>query len=292
METNVKTTAKPKRKQSKLYDIWRQLKKNKLAVVSLIILIIMILLAIFGPFFTKYSYEEQSRDSYAPVSADHPLGTDKLGRDTLSRLLYGARASLRMGFISVAVSAVIGCLIGAFAGYYGKWVDNIVMRLLDVYQAIPMMLLCIVLAAIMGPSLRNAILALGISGVPGYARLMRATVLTVRENEYIESSKAIGLKDTVIILRHIFPNAIAPVIVQITMGIGSMILAGSALSFIGLGAQPPLPEWGCMISDARNVMRAHPEQAIYPGIFIMLTVLSTNLLGDGLRDALDPRLRR
>ncbi len=292
MEAKASAEAKPAKKKSKLYDIWRQLKKNKLAVASLIILIAIILLAIFGPFFMKYSYEEQGSDRYAAPSAEHVLGTDKLGRDTLSRLLYGARASLRMGFISVAFSAVIGCLIGAFAGYYGRWVDNLVMRLLDVYQAIPMMLLCIILAAILGPSLQNAIFALGISGVPGYARLMRASVLSVRENEYIEAAKAIGLSNAVIILRHVIPNALAPAIVQVTMGIGSMILAGSALSFIGLGAQPPLPEWGCMIADARNVMRAHPEQAIYPGIFIMLTVLSTNLLGDGLRDALDPRLRR
>lgn len=283
---------KTAKKKSKLYDIWRQLKKNKLAIVALVVLVLLILVAIFGPFIAPYSYEAQSaRDSYAKPSAQHLLGCDKLGRDIFSRLIYGARQSLKMGFIAVSVSAVIGCTIGAIAGFYGRWVDSLVMRLLDVYQAIPMMLLCITLAAILGPSLRNAIIALGISGVPGYARLMRASVLTVREKEFIESARAIDMSGPEIILKHIIPNAIAPIIVEITMGIGSTILAGASLSFIGLGAQPPIPEWGYMISDARGVMRNHPTLAIYPGICIMLTVLSCNLLGDGLRDALDPRLR-
>ena len=280
-----------KRQYSKLYDIWRQLRKNKLAVVALVILILLILMAIFGPFIAPYSYEEQTSDRYSGPSADHLLGTDRLGRDTFSRLIYGARQSLKMGIIAVAFSAIVGCTIGAVAGFYGKWVDNLCMRLLDIYQAIPMFLLCVTLAAILGPSLRNAIIALGISGVPSYARLMRASVLTVREKEYVESAKAIGLSGPTIIVKHIIPNAIAPIIVEITMGVGAMILAGASLSFIGLGAQPPVPEWGYMISDARNVMRDHPELALYPGICIMLTVLSCNLLGDGLRDALDPRLR-
>jgi len=283
---------KQKRKYSKLRDIWRRLKKNKLAVVALIVLVILLLVALFGPLIAPYSYEAQDAgNSYAKPSAEHLLGTDKLGRDIFSRLVYGARQSLKMGIIAVAFSAVVGCAIGAIAGYYGRWVDNLCMRLLDIYQAIPMFLLCVTLAAILGPSLKNAILALGISGVPGYARLMRASVLTVREKEFIESAKAIDLSGPSIILKHVIPNAIAPIIVEITMGVGAMILAGASLSFIGLGAQPPIPEWGYMISDARNVMRDHPTLALYPGICIMLTVLSCNLLGDGLRDALDPRLR-
>lgn len=284
-------TPKTLKKKSKIADIWHQLKKNKLAVVSIFVLAVLILIAIFGPLIAPYSYEVQSNASYAKPSAEHLLGTDKLGRDIFSRLVYGSRQSLLMGFVAVFCSAIIGCTIGAIAGYYGKWVDNLIMRLLDIYQAIPMMLLCITLAAILGPSLRNAIIAMGISGVPGYARLMRASVLTVREKEFVESAKAIDMSGAQIIVKHIIPNAMAPIIVEITMGIGAMILAGSALSFIGLGAQPPIPEWGYMISDARNVMRDHPTLALYPGICIMLTVLSCNLLGDGLRDALDPRLR-
>ncbi len=283
---------KRRRNSSKLYDIWRRLRKNKLAIVALVVLILLVLIAILAPWIAPHSYEKQNaKNGYASPSSEHLLGTDKLGRDTFSRLIYGARQSLKMGIIAVAFSAVVGCAIGAIAGYYGKWVDNLCMRLLDVYQAIPMFLLCVTLAAILGPSLQNAIIALGISGVPGYARLMRASVLTVRENEFIESAKAVGIGGPSIIINHIIPNAIAPIIVEITMGVGAMILAGAALSFIGLGAQPPVPEWGYMISDARSVMRAHPELALYPGICIMLTVLSCNLLGDGLRDALDPRLR-
>ena len=196
-----------------------------------------------------------------------------------------------MGIISVAFTAAIGILLGSVAGYYGGWVDNLSMRLLDIYQAVPMFLLSVSLAAILGPSLRNAIIALGIGTVPGYARIMRASVLTVREKEYVEAARAINASDIRIIFKYIIPNSIGPLIVQITMGVGSCILAGSALSFIGLGVQPPVPEWGAMISDARRVMREHPTHALYPGLCVMISVLACNLLGDGLRDALDPRLK-
>lgn len=281
-----------KRKNSRLREIWFQLKKNKLAVVALIILIILIIVAILAPVIAPYHYAEQHpKDSYAPPSAKYLLGTDKLGRDIFSRLIYGSRYSLSMGVIAVAIAAVIGITVGSVAGYYGGWVDNLLMRFLDVYQSIPMFLLCVTLAAILGPSLRNAIIALGICTVPGYARIMRATVLTVREKEYIEAEKAINAKDPRIILKHIIPNAMAPIIVEITMGVGSCILSGASLSFIGLGAQAPISEWGAMISDARSVMREAPQLSLYPGICVMLAVLSCNLLGDGLRDALDPRLK-
>ena len=283
---------KRQRKKSRLSEIWRQLKKNKLAVVALFVLILLVLVAILAPLLAPYPYSQQNpKLSNAGPSAQHLLGNDKLGRDILSRLIYGTRQSLAMGVVSVAIAAVIGITIGAIAGYYGGWVDNLSMRLLDIYQAIPMFLLSVSLAAIMGPSLRNAIIALGIGTVPGYARIMRASVLTVREKEYIEAAKAINAGDGRIILKHVIPNAIGPMIVQITMGVGSCILAGSALSFIGLGAQPPVPEWGAMISEARNVMREHPTHALYPGICVMISVLACNLLGDGLRDALDPRLK-
>jgi len=283
---------KKARKKSRLYDIWRQLRKNKLAVAALVVLVLLILLAIFAPIIAPYPYAQQNvKLSNAPPSAEHLLGNDKLGRDILSRLIYGTRQSIQMGIIAVAIAATIGIIVGAIAGFYGRWVDNLCMRLLDIYQAMPMFLLCVSLAAIMGPSLRNAIIALGIATVPGYARIMRASVLTVREKEYVEAARAIEASNTRILRKHIIPNAIAPLIVQITMGVGSCILAGSALSFIGLGVQPPIPEWGAMISDARAVMREHPTHALYPGVCIMLCVLSCNLLGDGLRDALDPRLK-
>ena len=283
---------KPRRKKSKIVDVWHQLKKNKLAVVSLVVLIILFVIAIIGPLIAPYDFDlTNPQNAYALPSAEHLLGTDKLGRDLLSRLIYGARQSLELGVFAVAIAAVIGCTIGAIAGYYGRFVDNILMRVLDIYQAVPMFLLGLCRAAILGPSLRNAIIALGISTVPGYARIMRASVLTVREREFVEAARAIDISDAGLILKHIIPNAMAPVIVEITMGIGSCILSGAALSFIGLGVQPPTPEWGSMISEARSVMREAPWMAMYPGICIMITVLACNLLGDGLRDALDPRLK-
>ena len=284
--------AKKPKKQTRLHEIWVQLKRNKLAVVSMFVLIALVLVAILAPVLAPYYYDEQNvANKYAPPSAEHLLGTDKLGLDILSRLIYGTRASLTMGIVAVLIGGLIGILIGAISGYYGNWVDNLMMRLLDIYQAIPMFLLCVALAAILGASLRNAIIALGLGIVPGYARIMRASVMTVRETEYIESAKSINCGVFRIITKHIIPNAIGPMIVQLTMGVGSCILSGAALSYIGLGVQPPTPEWGSMISEARAVMRQYPTHAIYPGICIMIAVLACNLLGDGLRDALDPRLK-
>jgi len=283
---------KRKRRKSSAYDVWRRLKKNRLAVVALFVLILLVLVAILAPVISPYPYEQQnSKHTYETSSSQFLLGTDKLGRDVLSRLIYGSRQSLSMGAIAVAIAAVIGVTIGAVAGFYGGWADNLSMRFLDIYQSIPVFLLCVTLAAILGPSLRNAIIALGISTIPIYARITRATVLTVREKEYVEAARAVNARVPRLIMRHIIPNCMAPIIVEITMGMGGAILAGSALSFIGLGVQPPVPEWGAMISDARSVMREHPTLALYPGLCVMLTVLSFNLLGDGLRDALDPRLK-
>ena len=287
-----KQTKKKKRKTSRAAEIWHQLKKNKVAVASLIVLLLIILIAILAPVIAPYSYEQQFRDiPFDPPSAEHLLGTDPVGRDILSRLIYGSQQSLQIGLLAVAIAAVIGIFIGAIAGYFGGWVDNLVMRFLDIYQSIPYLLLCVTLAAVLGPSLKNAIIAIGVGMVPSNARLMRASILSVREMEYVEAAKSINASNARIILRHILPNSISPMIVAITMGMGNAILAGSAMSFIGLGAQPPIPEWGAMISDARNYMRAYPMLAVYPGLCVIITVLAFNLLGDGLRDALDPRLK-
>ncbi len=280
------------RKKSQAAEVWHQLKKNKLAVISLFVLIAVVLIAILAPVIAPYDYTAQDvKNANAPSSREHLLGTDKLGRDILSRILIGSRASLVMGFTAIAIGAVVGIIIGAVSGYFGGWTDNIIMRLLDVYQAIPMLLLCISLAAILGPSLRNAIIALGVGMVPGYARMMRASVMTVRDKEYIESAKSKNCSTVRILAKHIIPNAIGPMIVQITMGVGGCILSGAGLSFIGLGVQPPAAEWGAMISEARGAIRQYPTHALYPGLCIMISVLACNLLGDGLRDALDPRLR-
>jgi peptide/nickel transport system permease protein len=282
----------PNKKRSAIEEVWRRLKKNKVAVVSLFVIIILILIAIFAPLIAPYAYDTQhSGKAFASSSREFLLGTDRLGRDILSRLIYGSRQSLLLGLVSIFFAAILGIFIGAIAGFYGRWADNLLMRLLDIYQSIPMLLLCITLSAILGPSLRNAIIALSVSMMPQFARLMRASILTVREMEYIDAAKSVNNSNLQIILHHIIPNAISPLIVTITMQIGGCILVGSMLSFIGLGVQPPNPEWGTMISDARNYMRSHETLALYPGICIMITVLAFNLLGDGLRDALDPRLK-
>ena len=280
------------KKRSRFGEIWHRLKKNKAAMVSLFVIAFIILVALFAPILAPYSYEYQDYSaSYAPHSREHLLGADKLGRDLLSRIIWGSRQSIQLGVIATAIASVIGIIIGSIAGYYGGWTDILIMRALDIYQSIPMFLMCVTLAAAMGPSLRNAIIAIGIAMVPGPARLIRASILTVREQEYIEAARTINVGNARIIRRHIIPNAIAPLIVSITMSIGGNILAGAGLSFIGLGAQPPIPEWGALISDARNIMREHATLALYPGICIMIAVLAFNLLGDGLRDALDPRLK-
>jgi peptide/nickel transport system permease protein len=280
------------KKKSRIREVWRQLRKNKIAVVSLFVIVFIIFVAVFAPLLAPYSYEAQdTRHTLAAPSSEYLLGTDRLGRDILSRLIYGSRQSLQIGALSTGIAAAAGIVIGAIAGYYGGWRDNLIMRLLDIYQSIPMFLLCVTFAAVLGPSLRNAIIAIGISMVPGFARLMRASILSVREMEYVKAAKSINASSVRIIVKHIIPNAIAPLIVSITMGIGSSALAGAGLSFIGLGVQPPIPEWGGMISDARNFMRDHGTLALYPGICVMVTVLAFNLLGDGLRDALDPRLK-
>jgi len=280
------------KKQSRISEIWKQLKKNKAAVISLFVIIAVVLVAIFASVLAPYPYDKQDYSCvYAKPSAEHLLGTDGLGRDLLSRLIYGTRQSLLLGVFSTAVAAVIGVFFGAIAGYYGKWVDNLIMRFFDIYQSIPMFLLCVTLAAVLGPSLKNAALSIGLSMVPGAARMTRASILSVRGNEYIEAARTINASNPHIILKYIIPNAIAPVIVYVTMCIGMNILSGAMLSFIGLGAQPPLPEWGSMISDARAVMRDHGTLALYPGVCVMIVVLAFNLLGDGLRDAMDPRLK-
>ena len=281
-----------RKKKSRFGDTWRRLKKNKAAMVSLFIIIAIILVAVLAPVIAPYPYDEMDYSkSFDPPNRNNLLGTDKVGRDILSRLIYGAGQSLQLGVIATAIASVIGIIIGAIAGYFGGWTDNLIMRFFDIYQSIPMFLLCVTLAAVMGPSLQNAILAIGISMVPAPARLMRASILSIREMEYVEAAKAINAGSARIIRKHIVPNAIAPMIVFITMNIGMNILAGAGLSFIGLGAQPPIPEWGSLVSDARNIMRDHGTLALYPGICIMITVLAFNLLGDGLRDALDPRLK-
>jgi peptide/nickel transport system permease protein len=280
-------------KNRKLVEVWRRLRKNKAAVFGLVIIAILLLTALFAPLIAPYHYDEQNLDeAFISPSARHVMGTDNFGRDILSRIIYGSRISLMVGFIAVGIGMVIGGTLGAISAYYGGVTDNIIMRLIDVLLAMPNILLAISISAALGPGLVNAMIAVGIGTVPNYARVTRASVLTVKEREYVEAARCIGAKDGRIIVTHIIPNALAPMIVQATLGVASAILSAAALSFIGLGIQPPTPEWGAMLSAGRSYIRDYWYIVTFPGLAIMVTIFALNLFGDGLRDALDPRLKR
>ena len=281
-----------KRRNSQFWLTLGRLKRNHLAMVGLVIIVVMIILALLAPYISPYPYEAADfKNRYATPSAEHWFGTDELGRDIFSRLLYGSRYSLRIGLISVAISAIGGIFFGALAGYFGGAVDNIIMRLLDVLQTMPGIVLAIAISAALGPGLTNSVIALSISSIPGYARMTRASILNVRKMEYLEAATSINCSNARIIWKHVLPNALSPLIVQATMGIAGAIMGAAMLSFIGLGVQPPTPEWGAMLSAGRNYLRDYPHLCIFPGVMIMMAVLSLNMLGDGLRDALDPKLK-
>ncbi|WP_025678622.1 nickel transporter permease [Paenibacillus polymyxa] len=274
-------------------DAWRAFRHNKMAFVGLSIIIFFVIIALIAPWIAPFDYKEQNLVSrLQPPSAEHWFGTDDLGRDLLTRTLYGARISLWVGFLSVIGSMIVGTALGLIAGFYGKWADMIISRLFDILLAFPGILLAIAIVAIPGPSLENALYAIAIVNVPTYGRLVRSKVLSVKTEEYITSARALGANNRRIILRYILPNSLTPIIVQGTLGIGTAIIEAAALGFLGLGAQPPEPEWGKMLSDSRQYIQNAPWTVIFPGISIMLTVLGFNLMGDGLRDVLDPRAKR
>ncbi len=273
-------------------DAWRRLRKNKSAMLGLIILVLLILCAVFADFIAPHPYDLQDyAHTFESPSAEHLFGTDNFGRDILSRVIHGARISLVVGFSSIITAIIVGGLLGAISGYYGGRLDNILMRAMDILMSIPGMLMAISLAAAMGPGLTNMVIAIAIADIPGYARVVRSSVLTIKDQEYIEAAQSIGASDARIILKHIIPNCIAPIIVQATLGMAGAILSASSLSFLGLGIQPPTPEWGSMLSAARQYIMNYPHMCIFPGLAIMITIFALNMLGDGLRDALDPRLK-
>ena len=281
------------RKKSEFARVMKQLGKNKLAVLGLIILVLEIILCAGAPLFTKYGYAEMDYMSFMDPtpSGQHIFGCDSMGFDIYTRILYGGRYSITIGIAAILISACIGIIIGSVAGYFGGQTDNIIMRLLDVIQAIPGMLLMIVISAMLGTGFLNTILALSVSSIPGMARMLRAQMMKERGNEYIEASQSINCSKFRIIFIHLLPNCISPIIVQATMGVAQTITMAASLSFIGLGVQPPAPEWGAMLSASRAYIRQYPHMVIFPGLAIAVTVLALNLLGDGLRDALDPKLK-
>ena len=280
------------KKNGQLRDIWRRLKRNRLAMVGLVILILIVLVAIFADVIAPYPYDLQN---YSDVkqwpSSKYIFGTDNFGRDIFSRVIYGTRVSLQIGFISLSVGALVGSIFGAIAGYFGGWVDTVIMRFTDILMSIPKIVLAIAIASTLGPGLVNAMIAVAISSIPNFARVVRASTLTVKDQEYIEAAIAIGAGNSRVIFRHIFPNILAPIIVQATLGVGVSIILAASLSFLGLGVEPPTPEWGAMLSAARTYIRDEWYMVLFPGLAIMITVLALNLLGDRLRDALDPKLK-
>lgn len=286
----------PEQPDDTVVSPWReafwQLKKNKLAVFGAFIIIFFVLVAIIAPFIAPYGYDQlHAGERLTGPSAQNWFGTDDLGRDIFTRIVYGARISLFVGFFSVTGALVMGTLLGVIAGFFGRWIDLLISRIFDVLLAFPSILLAIAIVAILGPSLQNALLAIAIINIPIFGRLVRSRVLSIREEEYILAAKALGMKNSRILFHHILPNSVAPIIVQATLSFGSAILEAAALGFLGLGAQPPTPEWGKMLSDARQYIQTAPWTVLFPGLSIMLVVLGFNLLGDGLRDALDPKMK-
>jgi peptide/nickel transport system permease protein len=269
-----------------------RLARNRAAIVGGIVLTLLVLVAILAPFVAPYPPTEQHFADYlSPPGATYLFGADEQGRDGLSRVIFGSRISLWIGVIAVSIAVVGGLVFGLLAGYYGGWADNLIMRGMDVMLAFPEILLALAVVAVLGPALTTVMVAVGIASIPYYTRVVRSSVLAAKHAEYVTAAQVVGCPARRIILRHIMPNSVAPVLVLATTGVAAAIITGAALSFLGLGVQPPTPEWGSMLSVSRNYLQHAPWMAVFPGLAIMVTVVSINLLGDGVRDALDPRLR-
>ena len=282
----------PKKTQTHAALVWRRLRRSKTAVAGLVIVGVYLFLALCGPWLAPYDpYFQDLNLSYLRPCMDHWLCCDEFGRDILSRILYGARVSLVIQFWAVMISLVIGTFLGSVSGYFGGRIDEVVMRLMDIMMAFPGILLALAIVAILGPSLTNLIVAIGINSVPGFSRVARGAVISVKKNDYVTAARAIGESDLSILFRYVLPNAISPIIVQTTMRMATVLLTAAGLGFLGLGVQPPSPEWGTMLSAARVYLRSAPHVAVIPGVTIMIVVLGFNFFGDGLQDALNPRLK-
>lgn len=281
------------KRNSQLPEIWRRYKKNKAAMVGLVILIFIILIAVFADVIVPYEkcIEQVGAERLQGPSAAHWFGTDDLGRDLFARVIHGSRYSLLIGVSTSLMALVAGAILGASAGYFGGMVDNIICRITDVFMCVPPILLSLAVVAALGSNMKNLIIAITVSCIPGNIRLIRSVVLTVAEQDYVEAARSYGASHARIIFKYVLPNAMGPIIVNTTMAISDMILSAAGLSFIGMGIQPPSPEWGALLSNAQKYMFTSLYLLIFPGIFILLSSLSFNLVGDGLTDALDPKLK-
>lgn len=281
--------------RSSWLEAWIRIKRNKSAVAGMVIILLIIIVAILAPVLIDYKESVIKQDivnRLQPPSKEHWFGTDEFGRDLFSRVVYASTVSLGVGFSSVFLSYIVGCTIGAIAGFYGGKVEGGIMRIIDVFMAIPPILFAIVMVTALEPSIKNLVIAISISTVPGIARMMRIQVVNAKNNDYVKAIRVLGASDLRVILVHIIPNTLSPIIVQAAMGIAGAIMAISGLSFIGLGIQPPAPEWGAMLGSGRNYIRDYWHLTLFPGLAIMITVIAITLVGDGLRDALDPKMKR
>lgn len=285
----------PRKARSQMGEVWHQFRRNKGAMVGSAIVLIIVFVALFADVFLDYDTQVVGQNVAERLqwpSARHWFGTDELGRDIFFRVLYGTRFSCSVGLVAVTIGLVIGVTLGAIAGFYGGTLEEVIMRSTDILGAVPNMLMAIVIVSVLGQSIWNLMLAVGITSVPQFVRITRAAVLTVRNQEYVEASKAIGLSNRRIIFKHILPNCLSPIIVQATLRVASAIISASSLSFLGLGVPAPSPEWGALLSGGRKYIRDYSYMTLFPGLAIMITVLALNMMGDGLRDSLDPKLKK
>ncbi len=294
---NMKETVKPVKRRSPQMEsfvtVMKRLFKNKAAIVGGVIILFFISVAIIGPSLVKTDpLETDLLNKLQPPSKEHWFGTDNFGRDIFSRIIHGTGLTLTVGFLSVAVGGIIGVIIGIISGYYGGWLDTILMRIMDVLLAFPGILLALAIVSVLGGSLQNVIIAVGIFSIPAFARIVRGSTLQVKKLEYIDAVRSLGASDIRIIFRHILPNIMSPIIVQATMRVATAILTASGLAFLSLGAPPPAPEWGAMLNDGRVYMHNAQHMVLIPGIAIVTVVLAFNIFGDGLRDALDPKMKQ
>ena len=293
MNKREKSVADLYRKRSRGAEIWRNFRKNKGAMIALAYLILLFIVALTADLWisTDQIAGMNVKEKLQTPNAAHWFGTDDMGRDLFWRVLYGARSSLPIGFVAVMISLVVGVPLGAIAGYFGGRTENIIMRIIDIFAAIPNILMSMVIVAVLGQKIENLMLAVGIAAVPSFTRITRAAVLTVKNNEYIEAARALGKTNAYIIFHQILPNCLSPIIVQVTLRVAGAIISASSLSFLGIGVKPPTPEWGALLNAGNSRIRSAPYLTIFPGLAIMITVLAFNLVGDGIRDAMDPKLK-
>lgn len=291
---NLSLAMEAQKSRSFWQDVGYRFIRNNKTIIGLVMLGVIVLMCIYGVIFLDYGADVINQNMAIKLktpSMEHWFGTDSFGRDIFNRIVYGARYSLFIGFSSTIISLTIGSILGCIAGYFGGKIDNIIMRITDVFIAIPSTLMAIAVVSALGPNFANLIIAIALGDIPGYARIIRSSVLSIKDNEFVEASVAVGGSSAHIMAQHIFPNTLAALIVQATLGVGYVIIAASGLSYLGLGVMPPAPEWGAMLSEAQAQIRYYPHQMIFPGLAIVITVLALNLLGDALRDAIDPTLK-